>query len=436
MPSPALLSACLLAVCAVPATAQTRVDPLGRKLLFVRGADGSGGATEGGTTAQRTEQLSDVGNAATNNGNHGYGELRQALVADGFQVAQLVEDPKVPLTLTALLPYRVVFLGSNNRAYTAAEVKAFHDYVDAGGSALFVSDANWGLTWNAAPASDNQFLARYGVQVWQDSGQLPVLERKQQGRYLDLDHAVVSGLDGDGGADDVDAYVGEGVSLFRLGQGSDGWQARAQVTATGLVYRTLDSSGKAGSLQLATSADCALWTATKGDSRLAGHFDRNTWFNLNGAGTDIRKRANLTLARDLFRWLASVPGHATPRGASCPSTMSLSVSGAALGRVWDVGLSGGPVKAPTLLLLAPGAARALDLGSGCALQCDPLALLTLPAPATDELGRVKLQLPWPADLGLSGLTATMQVLAVGTTGPLLGVLSLSSGVEVRLGARQ
>jgi hypothetical protein len=38
--------------------------------------------------------------------------------------------------------------------------------------------------------------------------------------------------------------------------------------------------------------------------RIAGHFDRNTFFNLNGAGTDINRFDNRRYAINLFEWLA------------------------------------------------------------------------------------------------------------------------------------
>jgi len=39
--------------------------------------------------------------------------------------------------------------------------------------------------------------------------------------------------------------------------------------------------------------------------RIAGHFDRNTFFNTNGAGTDITRFDNLQYALNLFAWLAN-----------------------------------------------------------------------------------------------------------------------------------
>lgn len=192
-----------LAVCAC---LSGQVDPRGRSVLFIRGADGTGGLGTG-TFEQRTRHLSDVTDQSQAAGNTGYGELRALLLADGFQVAQLVESAQ-PLTTAALLPHRVVVFGSNNKVYAAAEVQAFHAYVDAGGSALFMSDANWGATWETAAASDNQFLDRYGAQVWQDNAEFNSVTRAQPGRYVQPDHPVLSGPDRAGGAFDVNAFDG------------------------------------------------------------------------------------------------------------------------------------------------------------------------------------------------------------------------------------
>ena len=51
-------------------------------------------------------------------------------------------------------------------------------------------------------------------------------------------------------------------------------------------------------------ADAALLAATVDHGRLVGHFDRNTFFNLNGAGTNLTRFDNRQLAINLFNWVA------------------------------------------------------------------------------------------------------------------------------------
>ncbi|MCB9870767.1 MAG: hypothetical protein H6837_12995 [Planctomycetes bacterium] len=223
--------------------AQSQVDPLGRSVLFIRGADGSGGLGSG-TPQQRTAHLSDIQDTSTQPGNHGFGELAALLRSDGFTVSQWIESQGV-LTAALLLAHRIVVFGSNNRVYSAAEVSAFHTYMDAGGSALFMSDANWGPDWDAAPKSDNQFLLRYGLSVYQDSASgVPVISRSTAGRFVQPTHPVVSGPDGAGPADEVNDFDGEGVSYLHVERGSEGWVASVLVTATGFQVRQLSNTGQ------------------------------------------------------------------------------------------------------------------------------------------------------------------------------------------------
>ena len=51
--------------------------------------------------------------------------------------------------------------------------------------------------------------------------------------------------------------------------------------------------------------DSALVAINADAGRIAGHFDRNTFFNLNGAGTDIDRFDIRTYAINLFTWLAT-----------------------------------------------------------------------------------------------------------------------------------
>jgi hypothetical protein len=94
-----------------------------QKVLFIRGGEGTVGFFEGGSD----EQGADAFNYATNGGNHGWGELNAALVAEGFEIEQLAENPvaagvptPIPFDLTDLAQYTVIVLGSNNAEYTTS----------------------------------------------------------------------------------------------------------------------------------------------------------------------------------------------------------------------------------------------------------------------------------------------------------------------------
>ena len=62
-----------------------------KRLLFIRGADRSGGFLEGTNDAQRTEHLADINNLGESGGNHGWGSFRIALEDAGYTVDQLEE---------------------------------------------------------------------------------------------------------------------------------------------------------------------------------------------------------------------------------------------------------------------------------------------------------------------------------------------------------
>ena len=411
-----------------------QVDPLGRSILFVRGADGTGGATEGGTPAQRTEQLSDVHNLLVVPGNHGYGYLKLLLEQDGFTVKQIVESA-TPITLAILGPHRVVVLGSNNRPYTAAEVQALHDYLDLGGSTLFISDANWGSTWEAAPASDNTFLARYGVQVYQDAGQVPTMNRSEPGRYVIPDHPVLSGPDGVGGTSDVAHYNGEGVSLFRITTGSSGYQAVPLVSAAGLLKRLNNPTGQPGALEPAIASDAAMVVVEKGDTRLVGHFDRNTFFNQNGAGTDLTRLDNAQLALNLFRFLASVPATVQTAGQGCGlhGPVSLAANRPVPGRTLTFSLTNATARVPGWFVVTPGDPVPQKLPGGCELQVAPGPFGLFVPFVTDAAGAWSFNLGLPADHRLSGLRLTAQAATFVAGGPLPGGGELSNGLALRLG---
>lgn len=269
-------------------------DGDGRKLLFIKGGPGSGGFLEGGAD----EQLSSIYDNSTANRNHGWGELRAMLLGEGYELIQVVEGAggSSPVNLAAvdLTEFSVIVFGSNNASYGAAHVNAVEDYIRNGGAALFISDANWGLNWGDAPDSDQPFLDRFGWVMNQDRGQYTL----SRGQFTAPAHPVLEG---------VDSFEGEGVSPITIDDYNvPGVETTRLAPAQGNVRRNTQY-GQGPSTQ-ATQHDCSLVVATAGFGRIAGHFDRNTFFNRNGAGTDIHDNDNLALARNLFAWLAAASG--------------------------------------------------------------------------------------------------------------------------------
>jgi len=276
------------------------------RILFLRGGSGTGGFLEGGAD----EQLSDITDFSIQGGNHGWGQLADTLRAYGFELVQHIEGPAsnpapVPLDTMDLSRYAVIVFGSNNAAYPPAAVDAVEAYLRQGGAALFISDANWGQDWGDAPSSDQPFLDRLGWTMNQDRGVYAL----QATEFLEPSHPILVG---------ISAFDGEGVSPVTLADTAVvGVQTTLLAPAKGQVRRN-DAPG-AGSSTNATPNDAALIVATIDQGRVAGHFDRNTFFNLNGAGTSITRLDNARYAVQLFTWLAEAGGPAagleSPDGA-------------------------------------------------------------------------------------------------------------------------
>ncbi|CAN0356956.1 unnamed protein product, partial [Ectocarpus sp. 4 AP-2014] len=190
-------------------------------LLFVRGADRSGGFFEfnpGDNESELTEQLADINNFATNGGNHGWGELRQTLETAGFAVEQITETAEnasgqgqsqgihIDFESMDLTEYDAIIFGSNNAVYDNAAVDAVEAYVRGGGSTLFISDANFGSDWADASNSDQAFLDRFGLVMHQDQGTYS-LKRSGPADFVVPDHPIFT---------NVDQIDGEGVTPIRV----------------------------------------------------------------------------------------------------------------------------------------------------------------------------------------------------------------------------
>ncbi len=263
----------------------------GPRILFIRGGAGTGGFLEGGADTQ----LSDITNDATTTGNHGWFEFASLLQSEGYTTDQIIEDPDVPVDLPGMTldNYALIIFGSNNAAYPTAAVDAVESYVRNGGAALFISDANWGSDWDDASDSDQPFVGRFGWEMNQDNGTY----RIDASEYLDPTHPILRG---------VGAFDGEGVTPITVVDTTvPGVTTTILATAEGQVRRnTVDGQGPTSA---ATANDAALVVANAGSGRVAGHFDRNTFFNANGAGTWLMREDgplnNRLYARNLVRWL-------------------------------------------------------------------------------------------------------------------------------------
>ena len=270
-----------------------------QRILFIRGGSGTGGFLEGGSD----EQLADITNFQTFNGNHGWGQLADALRAAGFTPEQMIEGPaanNTPVDLAGidLSAYRAVVFGSNNADYGPAQVDALEQFIrDAGGGALFISDANFGRDWRDAADSDQAFLSRFGLVMNQDLG-VYALDRAA-GDIVAPDHPIFAG---------VNVIDGEGVSPIVVTGTAPPGVVRQRLAVAKNQTRNNDGTNP-GNLFLGLARNVTPQDSTTAISaavagRVAGHFDRNTFFNLNGAGTSLARFDNRQYAINLFRWLA------------------------------------------------------------------------------------------------------------------------------------
>jgi hypothetical protein len=297
----------LIMATVVLVTTTTAFSQQNKNLLFIRGAARSGGFLEASNDASRTEHLADINNTSTSNGNHGWSQLRITLENAGYLVNQITETVEagnpsgpsqgvaVPFETLNLSSYGAVVFGSNNAVYGSPQVNAVEDYIRGGGGALFISDANFGGNWADAANSDQQFLDRFGLIMHQDQGTY-ALERSNN-EFLVPDHPIFAG---------VNQFDGEGVSPIEIGTLTAGVSATILSPAKGNTR--LNPGGSAqGSSRRAGPNDAALIVASADAGRIVGLFDRNTFFNQNGAGTNINRFQNRQLALNIFSHLTTVP---------------------------------------------------------------------------------------------------------------------------------
>lgn len=265
-------------------------------VLFIRGGSGTTGFLSGADD----ELASDITDDSTSSGNHGWGALATLLEANGFAASQLIEGSAaapapIDFNTLDLSEFQIIVLGSNNADYApggdTARIDAIEDFVRGGGGLLCISDAHFGSSWSAASDSDQQFLNRFGIVINQDID--TYTSARASGDYLIADHPILTG---------IDEFSGQGVTAFSLGDEVPGVTRQIIVRAELDVRRNDSPSG--GTIEAATANDGALVVALAGGGRVAGHYDPNTFFNANGAGTNLTKHDNADYALNLFTWLA------------------------------------------------------------------------------------------------------------------------------------
>jgi hypothetical protein len=214
---------------------------------------------------------------------YGFAALASLLVTVGFSQATEVVDTAVTVSPQLLAPHGVVVVGSNQKAWTTPEVDAIESFVRAGGGLVPYSDSMFGP---GSVASDNQVLGRFGLLTTPDNFGGPVLATSF------VPHPISAGL--------PFGVKGEGVSILEIvGNGTD--------VVTNVVpclsnngacfpYPFVAPSGASNPVYSA----CAAVDASLG--RVVATFDRNTFFNFPGTGTNITEASNASYAINLFLW--------------------------------------------------------------------------------------------------------------------------------------
>ena len=183
----------------------------------------------------------------------------------------------------------MLVLGSNNAVYSSPAVDAVELFIRNGGGVLFISDANFGGDWSDAASSDQDFLDRFGLIMNQDQGTYVL--RRMDGDFNQPDHPILAG---------IEAFDGEGVSPINAASAG---QVLVRARNSTRVNQPPFGPNNQGQSRPVTAMDGALTVLNVDAGRIAGHFDRNTFFNTNGAGTDITRFDNRQYALNLFAWL-------------------------------------------------------------------------------------------------------------------------------------
>ncbi len=209
-------------------------------------------------------------------GGKGFSQFAQALRDVGLEPVEAL-DTTVTLDAATLAQYHVVIFSSNNRRFTAAEQNAVVAFVNAGGGILLFSDSGFGF--EEGRASDNDIAQHFNLLIHHDNyGGVYTISQYTQ------PHFITDGI----------TFKGEGVSMVRV----LGAPAVQLAECQGGAKKLHDDDGPI------QASDSVLAVAEVGLGRVAVTFDRNTFFNPPGAGTNITEVNNRQYAKNLVVWLA------------------------------------------------------------------------------------------------------------------------------------
>ena len=273
------------------------------EVLFVTGADGTGGYLSSGQGAQPLadfdNELSRIADDGRGGASHGFADFAALLEAQGYSVTEVVEaggetETGVDLTGGALEGVDVLVLGSNNAVYADDDVAAVTEFVRGGGGLVVFGDVNYGQDWGDAAASDSQFLAPFGLSANQDN----TSEISTDPADGDAGHPILEGVEPwtTLGAD-VITVVGGGVV-----------EPVIVLPFGGADVRTNPGPDEGPTRPPDPSTDAVLAVAELGAGRVVAFYDRDLFFNDpqegDTAGTGLGDPNNQRLTTQMVDWAA------------------------------------------------------------------------------------------------------------------------------------
>lgn len=258
-------------------------------VLFVRGADGTGGGQAGGEDFH----LSDVANDTDD---QGFASLAERLRDDGFEVTQEIEGPDgVDLAGDVLAGVDVLVLGSNNADYSEDQVAAVAQFVRAGGGLLVFNDANYGRdSYADAPDSDNAFLAPFDLMINHDDGADGASATSAAtDSFKTPDHPVLEGVD------DGISWFGAGAVTVLDNKPSVRPEILVPMTGDVMVDGDVDP---VATRPAEPDKDAVVAVVEYGGGRVAAVLDRDMFFN--DGQVSLATSSNQQLATNLIEWLA------------------------------------------------------------------------------------------------------------------------------------
>jgi hypothetical protein len=273
------------------------------EVLFVTGADGTGGYLSSGKGAQPLadfdNELSRITDDGRGGASHGFADFAALLEAQGYSVAEATEvggdaETGVDLSGGALDGVDVLVLGSNNAVYTDDDIAAVTEFVRAGGGVVVFGDVNYGQDWGDAAASDSQFLAPFGLSATQDN----TAEMSTDPADGDADHPILDGVEpwSTLGAD-VITVIGGGLV-----------EPVIVLPFDGADVRTNPGPDEGPTRPPEPATDAVLAVAELGAGRVVAFYDRDLFFNDpregDSAGTGLGDPNNERLATQMVDWAA------------------------------------------------------------------------------------------------------------------------------------